>query len=194
MLTLCLTEQYFLTKINCMSQSATLYRISQGTFIQLENLGNDTSFDMSSANSCVTFEGSFLGLTYVLSKNRNDLDQELINGIFNPAKLLGAENVESLPFEDQFELYDSEGLIQYQDPLMISSINRLLNGVSETDFGLNYDAKELNDNEVYPYVWHNDNSADKIFNKRHLLEEFIELKSFLLQAEKEQDYILVFVG
>ncbi|PTS94442.1 hypothetical protein DBR11_23315 [Pedobacter sp. HMWF019] len=117
-----------------MSQSATLYRISRTTFIQLENLGNDVSFDMSSAKSYVTFEDSFLGIAYVLSKNRNDLDRELINGIFNPAKLLGVENVESLPFEDQFELYDSGCLIHYQDLLTISRINQLLNGVGVATF------------------------------------------------------------
>lgn len=177
-----------------MGQSATLYRIANSTFVQSENPDIDVSFYISSAKSDATFEGSFMGIEYVLSKGLHHSDKELLSEIFNPTKLIGGEDVESLPIEEQFELYENGGIIPYLDPFTISKINRLLSEMSEAAVDLNYNAKELNKNGIYPEVWHDDNSADQAFNKRHLSEDFIELKTIISQAHQEQDYIIVFVG
>lgn len=177
-----------------MSQSATLYRISQDLFKQLDNPNDKQKFDINVAKSYSTFQGSFMGLEYLLSKGQDNLTTELVNEIFNPKQSLGGQEFESLTPEQQFEFYESGLFIPYLDTSIISKLNDFINNVSQTDIGSKYDAEELNDNGIYPEVWHNDDSADKAYNKRQILEDFEELKTIIKQADTENDYILVFIG
>jgi hypothetical protein len=80
------------------------------------------------------------------------------------------------------------------NPQIISTIHGFLNNISIVDIHSNYDANELNQNGVYPELWHNDNSTDMAFNERQLSEDLIELKTLIGQATEQNDYILVFIG
>ncbi len=166
-----------------MSQSATLYRISKETFRQLENSGNKQKFDISSAKSYVIFQGSFMGLEFILSKGQDASTSDLINEIFNPKLFLGGQDVESLSPEELMELGENGGIIQYLDTSTISRINNLFDKVSEGDIQTKYDATELNNNGIYPEVWHNDNSPEQAYNERQILEDFVELKAIIKQAD-----------
>lgn len=177
-----------------MSQSATLYRISNETFRQLETSADSPQFEISSAKNYRTFQGSFMGLEYILSKGQNNSTTEIINEIFNPTKSLGGHDIEKLSLEEQMEFYENGGVIYYLDSITISRLNNLLDTFSEADIQTKYDANELNDNGIYPSVWHNDNSPDQAYNRRHILEDFIELKTIINEARQENDYIIVFVG
>lgn len=185
--------RHFKATIN-MSQSATLYRISEDIFRQLDKPDNKQKFDINSAKNYSIFQGSFLGLEYILSKGQDNSKIELINEIFNPKQSLGGEEFDKLTPEEQFEFYESGLFIPYLDTSTISKLNDFIGNVSQTDIHLKYDAKELNDNGIYPEVWHNDNSPDQAYNQRHILEDLEELKTIIKQANTEKDYILVFVG
>lgn len=76
----------------------------------------------------------------------------------------------------------------------ISKLNDFIVTVSQTDIHLKYDAKEFNENDIYPEVWHNDNSPDQAYNERHILEDFEKLKTIIIQADQEKDFIFVYVG
>ena len=178
-----------------MSQSATLYRISRDTFKRFAKSDNKQQFDIVSiSKSYSTFQGSFVGLEYILSKGQDISTTEFINQIFNPKQSLGGQDIESLTPEEQFELHESENFIPYLDTATISNINDLLNKVSKTEIHSKYDAEELNQNEIYPSIWHTDNSPDQIFNERQILEDLAELKTIFKQANDDEDYILVFIG
>lgn len=177
-----------------MSQSATLYRISQAIFTQLESPNDKPKFEINTAKSYVTFQGSFMGLEYVLSKGQDVSTTALVSEIFNPTQSLGGQEFESLTPEEQFEFYESGLFIPYLDTLIISKLNDFISNVSQTDISSKYDAEELNENRIYPEVWHNDNSADKAYNERHILEGLEELKKIIREANMENDYILVFIG
>ncbi|MFN0293040.1 DUF1877 family protein [Pedobacter helvus] len=177
-----------------MSQSATLYRISNDTFRQLETSADRPQFEISSAKNYTTFQGSFMGLEYILSKGQDISTTEIINEIFNPKKSLGGQDIEKLSLEEQMEFYENGGVIYYLDTTTISKLNNLLDTFSEADIQTKYDANELNDNGIYPAVWHNDNSPDQAYNKRHIIEDFKELKTIINQAREDNDYIFVFVG
>ncbi|GAB2843265.1 DUF1877 family protein [Ferruginibacter profundus] len=177
-----------------MSQSATLYRISQDTFKQLDKPDNKQKFDINSAKSYSIFQGSFMALEYILSKGQSNSTTELVNEIFNPTHSLGEHFFESLTPEEQFEFYESGLFIQYLDKSTISQLNVLIAKISSLEISSKYNAKELNNNGIYPRVWHNDNSPDQAYNERHILEDFEELKNIIKQADAEQDYIFVFVG
>jgi hypothetical protein len=176
-----------------MSQSATLYRISPDTFGQLVKSDNP-KFDIASAKSHVIFQGSFMGLEYILSKGQDASTIELVREIFNPRLSLGGQDFSSLTPEEQFEFYESGGSISYLDMTSIRKLNNFLEKVSETDIQSKYDAQELNDNRIYPEVWHNDNSPDQAYKQPHILEDLEELKAIVNQADKQGDYIFVFVG
>jgi Domain of unknown function (DUF1877) len=177
-----------------MSKSATLYRVSKDTFEQLKSSDNSRKFDSSSTKSFATFQGSFVGLEYILTKGQDQLTTELLSEIFNPKEALGRQKFESLTPEEQFEFYESGSFIPYLDTTEISEINDLLDGVKGADIHAKYDAKEFNSNGIYPSVWHNDNSPDQAINKRHLLEDLTKLKTIIMQADQDKDFILVFVG
>lgn len=177
-----------------MSQSATLYRISENTFKQLDKTSNRQKLEIDSAKSYSIFHGTFMGLEYILSKGQDNSITELVNEIFNPKKSLGEQEFENLSPEEQFEFYESGLLIPYLDTITISKLNDFLATISQADFSSKYDAIELNDNGIYPEVWQNDNSTDQAYNLQHILEDFQELKKIIKQANAENDYIVVFVG
>ncbi|MDJ1499639.1 DUF1877 family protein [Xanthocytophaga agilis] len=177
-----------------MSQSATLYRVSQDTFKQLDNPNNTQGFDIDSAKSYSIFEGSFMALDYILSKGKDNSTTNLINEIFTPKQALGEEELENMTPEEQFEFYESGLYIPYLDIPIISKLSEFMNSISQANLSSDYDPKELNDNGIYPACWHTDNSSNLAFNEQHLLDDFEELKTIIKEAETEKDYILVFVG
>ncbi|MES2622290.1 MAG: DUF1877 family protein [Bacteroidota bacterium] len=176
-----------------MSQSATLYRISFDTFAQLKS-SKEASFDRSSAKNQITFQGSFMGLEYLLSKGSDISAIDLLKEIFNPSRSLGEQEFGNLTPDEKFEFYKNGNIISYLDSTTISNLNIFLDKVSENAIQSRYDKTELNDKGIYPEVWHNDNSPDQAYNQRHILEDFKELKEIISQADKHGDYILVFVG
>jgi hypothetical protein len=176
-----------------MSQSATLYRISKETFEQLRSSEDSRNFDIASAKNYTSFHGSFMGLEYLLSKGQGERTRELISEIFNPKEALGGQEFENMPPEEQFEFYGTGEVIPYLDTNMVSEISKLLGHVTEADFQANYNAKELNDNGIYPQAWHNDNPPDQAFNVRQLTDDLAELKTIFQQASTDKDYFLVFV-
>ncbi len=177
-----------------MSQSATFYSISQKTFDQLEKLGDEQPFHPAIAKDYLTFQGSFMGFEYVLSKGKDDSTTEIINELFNPKKFLGRRNTEDMIAEEQFNLYEGGNLIPYLDPVTISRVDDFLDMISAADVQSNYDADELNRNGIYPELWHNDNSPNQVFNERQLSGDLSALKIFIKLAKKERNIILVFIG
>ena len=177
-----------------MSQSATLYQVPNTIFAQLKNSYSlDEGIDLLPFfKNHVTFQGSFMALEYVLSKGQNVATTMLVKEIFNPTKILGAEDFEHLKDEEKGNLY--ENMLPYLDAGTISEIAALLNSVSESDIRLSYDPEELNNNDIYPGLWQNDVAPDIGFNRKDFLNDFLELKNVFLQANTERNVIIVLVG
>lgn len=175
-----------------MSQISTIYRVSKEEFKSLENSGtrNETNLEEIS-KEFYDFNGSFLGLEYLLTKLNND---EIILEIFNFKNSLGQDEYDKLDFEQQFEYYESGKLIPYLNQTVIKKLNIIFDGISEDKFSKNYNADELNANDIYPNVWNNDNSEDRLYNLRQLLEDFKSLKKILKNAHNENDYLLNLIG
>jgi hypothetical protein len=178
-----------------MSQSATLYRISQDYFNQLEQSGNRKKFNIITiAKNYMIFHGSFMGLEYVLSKGKDAKIAELLRELFSPKQALGGQEFDRLSPLEQLSFYESGNYIPYLDTVTISRLNDFLDTISEADIHSNYSATELNEYGIYPEVWHNDNSPNQAYNKKHLLDDFTGLKTIIKQASQDKDNILVFVG
>jgi Domain of unknown function (DUF1877) len=178
-----------------MSQSATLYRITENNFKQLKISDNRQDFDIPSiAKSYSCFHGSFMGLEFILSKGQDMKTMELVSEIFNPKQSLGGQDFDNFTPEQITDFFEAGGFIYYLDKTKVSSINQFLVTISESDIHKNYDSKELNENGIYPDVWSDEDFPDSCFNKRHILDDTKELKDIFRQADFDKDYMLVFVG
>jgi len=177
-----------------MSQSATLYRVS-GTFFQQLEQSPERHFDTAAAKDHVLFQGSFMGLEYVLAKNENAATVSLVHAIFNPQQMLGSEVLESsVSMEGQIEFFEVPLLYPYHTPQQIAQLHAFLETVSGEDIRARYNAEELNKNDVYPSAWHTDEAPGKAYNIQQLQTDLEALKTIVRQANEAKDYIFVFIG
>ncbi len=177
-----------------MSQSATLYRISFDTFCILNKVPNAEAFNINSTKGYHSFQGSFMGLEYILSKTQDISAIPLLKQIFNPSSVMGSDSFQHINSDEHLESYEGVEPISYLDPVIIAKLDSILDSISDNTIDYNYNAEELNQKNIYPAIWHNDDSPDQVFNKRQILEDARLLKSLIKEAHKEKDYILVFVG
>ncbi len=141
-----------------------------------------------------TFEGSFLGLAFVLAKGKPAATQDLVAKIFSPNDTLGEDELAHASPEAVFDAYEGGHLIPFLTPTLIRRLHRVLEPVTEAELRAQYDAQELNEQGIYPCVWHTDDSPKKAYNARHLVQDLVNLKSIIRHAAKAEHYILVFVG
>ena len=179
-----------------MSQTASLYRISEEIFNEIEESEDRSEFIYHKiAKSDAHFDGSFVALEFILSKGRNDYCASLAWKIFNPTCLLSTNGFDDMSDEEKFEYVDTGNLVLYLDLVTISSIHKFIGSISESEIDSKYNSEELKIFKIYPQnAWHDDNSLNRIFNKRQVVEDFIALKKIFEEAFIERDYILVFIG
>jgi Domain of unknown function (DUF1877) len=182
-----------------MSSSATLYRISNETFSILEQMDDRSHFvPYENAKSYITFDPPILTcLEFILSINQDEITKDLISTICAPIFAFGNIDFSTMTDEQKLDFFlntDLSSIVSYLDKKTVSSISKLLNSQTEQSVVQNYDADELNSNNVYPCIWRNDYSFDYAFNIRQVLEGFGRLKSFFQKAHDEKDYILVYIG
>jgi len=178
-----------------MSQSATLYLISNERFELLEDNPDKSKVQQLSYGN-ETFEQTYEGLSFLLEKFFKRDDLTLIREIFTPTEFIGEgldDDFSELHSVDDIEKFE-ENAIYYLDPEHLSRINILLTSLNITTVLNAYNAAEFNNNGVYPEVWHDDESESKAFNKAHLKESLESLVHFFKAAAATDDYVLVFVG
>jgi hypothetical protein len=177
-----------------MGQAATLYRISQDQFDRLKK--EPTSFKIEMTVDHKTFEQNFEGLMFLLNKVSLNSHRNLVQELFYPSESLG----NSVNFEqDDFDRLGDQSFLENESVSYLSNekiqvIKLFLAGIDEHQLLRTYDAKELNDNGIYPCVWHNDESPDQAFNRRHIQEGFQNLKQLFEEAVENKSLILAFVG
>ncbi|MFC7000122.1 DUF1877 family protein [Rufibacter roseus] len=177
-----------------MGQSATLYRISKTDF---EDNRSDQQQLISLAKGFATFEKFFMGLDFILKKGEDDSTQVVLDEIFNPVCYdeNGIEpDFSKLSDEELHDLFFNGSLLSYLPSEKIRAVNSKLERLTKQEVASRFNAEELNENDIYPNVWHSDNSPEQAFNLNHILEDFEKLKNLFSQASKEEEYILQFIG
>lgn len=176
-----------------MSQSITLYRVSQENFeVMKANPEGTTILEISKDN--IVFPQTFEGLKFVLSKEQDETTKSLLEQLFYPETFIGREiDLDSMEtLSDDLDLESTA--IYYNDEEVVANMHAFLNNISLEQFHQLYDAHELNENDVYPYnVWIEDGAPDRAFTRRHLAKEFAGLKDFMAAAQADNDYVLSFV-
>jgi hypothetical protein len=179
-----------------MSQSATLYRITQNNFERVVEANGKKINPVEISEDYSTYGGTFMALPFVLSKNQNADRSNLINEIFDPKQDIGAADASQFKFEEmeEDEIWDLLDCVSYIPSDRVKENNEILKDFSEVDIHNNYDPAELNNNGIYPQVWHNDDSSGYAFDKRHLIQDLNELKRFFQVASTHNNIVLVYVG
>lgn len=183
-----------------MGQCATIYRIDKNEIPKFSNSLEDLNI-LELAKSYEIFSKSFDGLIFVLSKNLDQANKELIEQIFYPKKYFGdLPDYSKIDFENLSdnlpeELLREPNIILYNAPAVVSEIYELLDGISIENFIANFDHNELNRHDIYPSgIWNNKTEENTAFNIQHMAIEFEKLKSFYKQASESYDYVLSYVG
>lgn len=175
-----------------MGQSATLYRISESVFTQLS--ANPSGFTPEMSDAYETFEKNFEGIIFLLTKLCPSSARNLIQEIFYPTESIG-EKLNSVEFDIENAMSVLEGdSIPCLKNEKINAISELLNSIDKQQLLDLYDPKELNKSDVYPGVWHTNESPDQAFNRRHIGDGFERLADFFNDAVRNDNFILAFVG
>ncbi|MBE8726109.1 DUF1877 family protein [Flavobacterium hungaricum] len=174
-----------------MSQSLNLYQINKSNFEELSKNYQSYNLDFSDHNSSI-FEQNYEGLIFLFSTYYNQELPESLEKLFYPQDFIGEEmNISDIDF-DNIDDFPEASSTYYLNPETIKEIDTILNSI-ENDIILSfYDADNFNANDIYPNAWHNDESEDQAFNKRHLEEGLQLLKETISKAKKNQNYILFF--
>ena len=178
-----------------MGQIATLYRIDKTDFSKV--LVHPENFGLSNLDKgSVTFQKTFNGFCFVLSKGQNKATAELIQQIFYPVTYAGEQvDLENLELEDLPDDFNFEGsAVYYNDPDKVTAIASFLDTIPVEKLKELFNADELNEQGVYPTLWNIETREDVAFNIDHMTKEFEEMKAFFSKAKEEGDYVLSFVG
>ncbi len=176
-----------------MGQSSTFYEIKKTDFNKIKN--EVSLFKIQETESMETLEQNAFGVEFILKKVFDTKHHEVIEQIFYPKEFLGEKpDYVNMNF-DEIDLCDIiNNSISYLEPDQISKIDSLLNSISNNEIGEKYNSSELNSNEIYPEVWHDNESDDQAFNKRHICEGYEQLKSIFNRANENGNYIFIFSG
>ena len=178
-----------------MGQSAYIYRVSKENFELLRKSTRRQDLRLSElAIEHWEFQGSFMGIEFILAKNQSEENKRILYDIFYPSNALGSEELENMEDDEKYSFYESGNYIPYLDSLRIEEINKIIQNVTAEDLTKMYSSKELNDNGIYPDCWHDDNSENQVFNLRQIIEDITEIKKIFKAATENQNYLLSFVS
>lgn len=180
-----------------MGQSAIIYRVSTDNFDLLKKSKNRKEYRLSElSKEYSNFQGSFMGIEFILAKNQDEETKQTLFEIFSPSNSLGIDDdeYESLDEYERYEFIESGNYIPFLDNQKVAQINDILQNVTEKDVVERYSSAELNSNGIYPSVWHDDNSENMAYNLREILEYINEIKKIFRLAVENEDYLLSIIG
>ena len=178
-----------------MSQSTTIYSISKVIFDELKNSENRIEVKIHNrTKDYYTFQNTFKGIEFLLMKDKSEITKNILNQIFNPTEHLGNFDFENANFEQMFNFMNSGNYFPYLTKEKIIEINRIISDISESEMKNNYNATELNENDIFPNEWTNENREGESNNSQSLIEDFLELKKIIAKATKEENYLLICSG
>lgn len=177
-----------------MGQSATLFLVDRNEF---SKIGDDPDYPVANiASEKTTFEKSFEGLLFLITKGSRPEDISIVRQIFYPEAYIGEEidfeniDIDALP--DDFD-FDKQPLY-FNDPATVSEIADLLASIEPGNIIALFDHTELNEHDIEPgQVWTDDERDGVTFNARHMATELQELKAIYEKAKEQGAYIVSLV-
>jgi hypothetical protein len=177
-----------------MGQSATLYLVDKSEF---SKIGDNPEYPVADiAREKTTFDKSFEGLLFLITKGSRPEDISLVRQIFYPEAYVGDEidfeNIDIDELPDDFD-FDKQPLY-FNEPNTVSEIADLLAGIEPGNIIALFDHAELNEHDIEPgQVWTDDDREGVSFNAQHMAAELLALKSIYETAREQGAYIVAFV-
>jgi hypothetical protein len=178
-----------------MCQSTTIYSISKKLFDELKNSKNRKEFIIHNrVKDYYTFQNSFIGIEFVLTKDKSEPTKNILKQIFNPTEYLGDFDFENPDIEEMIDFMESGNYFPFLSNKRVTEINEIISEINELELQDKYNATELNENGIYPNEWTNENIEGESNNLNHLIKDFSELKKIITQASIEENYLLICSG
>ncbi len=182
-----------------MSFSSTLYRISEGLFLQIETGLIKPQELVNESKDFVTIQDSSDAIQFILKKRTGKNMDDLINEIFFPAENIGSvsdEEFEKLVASCNYKEIDriTASTFYFLPPKKVTALNIFLDSLDPLEIRRLYDSDELNAKGIYPSLWTPGEDNDKAYNLSHLENDLGSLKELFKSASIEKDYILTFSG
>jgi len=188
---------------NKMGLCATLCEIDEiGIERTKENIDR---FDSSMIKGSVSFVQNFDGILFLLNKVVKREKGRLLDEIFYQKDYIG----EAINFDEEEYDYMNDSFMwekNKKDPKLqpdpigyltkdkVMEIERILKKINSDLYIGEYNSKEFNSAGVYPEVWHDDESENKVFNRRCLLTGLKELKIFFEKVARNNNCIICFIS
>ncbi|SFW17603.1 DUF1877 family protein [Chitinophaga sancti] len=174
-----------------MGQSATLFLVDRNEF---SKIGDDPEYPVANiAAEKTTFEKSFEGLLFLITKGSRPEDISIVRQIFYPEAYIGDEidfeniDIDTLP--DDFD-FDKQPLY-FNDPATVSEIADLLSSIEPGNIIALFDHTELNEHDIEPgQVWTDDERDGVTFSAQHMATELLALKAIYEKAKEQGAYII----
>ncbi len=173
-----------------MGQTLIIYRVPAAHFKQIQQ-ANHWEAVTSVATGEAGFDGSFQALQYLLGKT--GVAENLDSLLFYPEiELAQGQQVHDVDFESMdgeeiFEYYSDA--ITYTDPETVRLLWQTLQPISVEQLSGLYNSQELVSSKVYPWNWHDNESEDYAFNRRHVTQDYQALREFYEAASRAGEYV-----
>jgi hypothetical protein len=176
-----------------MSHSVNLHRLSRAEFEKLSSNKETYKFNFSDETSSV-FDQNFEGLRFLfLTYYQNHLPA-VLEKIFSPEEYIGEEiDYNDFDFSSLNDILTATPLY-FISPNSAAEADEELRRVDNLKLLRGFDAAHFNANDVYPKIWHHNETEDEAFNRRHLEEGLDLLRQTISTARETDSYIIYFTN
>jgi len=181
-------------KWNAMGMSLIYNQISKEAFttIQQKTLDNEFVEVSKYSKDCFYIEKSFEGLQFVFVKGLGEEVRKAFRGSRTICPVdFTAKKFRDLDVDEQFEIYYKTPQISFFSPDDIIKLALLFSKIEGDFIDKFYNSNELNDNRVYPEIWHDDNSENQVYNARDLSQNSEGMITFFSKVQSDGDYVIL---
>jgi len=152
---------------------------------------NDWQLVARLATNEIGFDGSFQALEYLLIKA--GVTEDAASTLFYPSVELvqGKEvhdiDVDAMDGDELFDYYSNA--LTYTMPKTVGLLWQAVQAISVEQISSLYNSQELRAKGIYPWNWHDDESENQAFNRRHITQDYQALQKFYEAASHAGDYV-----
>jgi hypothetical protein len=171
-----------------MSQILNLYRAPAAHFEQIQQ-ANHWEAVTSLATGEIGFQGSEPAIEYLLRKA--EIAEDLASTLFYPSvELTQDQYVHDIDFDamdgdELFEYYSNA--LTYTSPETVSLLWQAIQPISVEQISDMYNSLELRENHLGS--WHDNESEDHAYNRRHITQDYQALREFYEAASRAGEYV-----
>jgi hypothetical protein len=171
-----------------MSQILSIYRVPAAHFEQIQK-ANHWEAVTSVATGEIGFQGSEPAIEYLLSKA--GIAEDLASALIYPSiELTQGQYVHDIDFDamDEDELFEYySNALTYTSLETVNLLWQKIQPISVEQIGAMYNSLELREKNLGS--WHDNESEDHAYNRRHITQDYQALREFYEAASRAGEYV-----